>query len=833
MKRTARDRVEAGFVRWGHLVSRHARLTIAAALALGLVLGFQLPRLKVEAGSDAFLHPDDPVRVSYDLFRAQFGRDNVILMAVRPPEIFDLGFLERLRALHLDLERSVAQLDQVTSLINARHSYGRGDELVVEDLLAEWPRDAADLDVLRERALSNPLYRNLLISGDGRATAVLMEMDTWSSRPSELEAISGFEDSPDPAAPDFLSGDEVFAIVDAVRQVMERHDAPGFELYLTGGPAFEATLMTAMQRDILVFVSLSVLIIALLLFVLFRRPSGVILPLLVVALSVVCTIGSMALAGVPMTLPVQVLPSLLLAIGVCGAVHVLTLFFRSIGEGVGREEAIARALGHSGLAVLLTSLTTAGGLASFASAALTPVAHFGVFGPIGVGFALLFTLTLLPALLVVAPLGSRSGSDRSATRWLDRRLGRPLDRSLDRFLIGAGVGALRRPRAVLLVTAALILLAIAGASRLRFSHDSMPWLPEDEPVRVATELVDRLFAGTQSMEALIETGIENGLHDPSVLRRLEQLRAWSESFQRGELRVGKTVSVADVLKEIHQALNENRPEYYAIPGDRRLIAQEFLLFENAGSDDLEEVVDSRFSMASFTFRVPWADAVDDIPFIAEIESHFRQVMGEDARVTMTGGMVVMGRTFHAIIVSMARSYAIAFLVVAPLMVLLLGSLRGGLISMIPNLTPVLLTLGLMGWLDYPLDISTMMIGAVVLSVAVDDTIHLAHNFLREVRASGDPDTAIRRTLETTGRALLFTSIVLTAGFLINTFATMGNLVNLGVFTSFAVATAFLADLLIAPPLLKLVAARGSQPVGTPVPAGQTSAGRPRSREAGD
>ncbi len=158
---------------------------------------------------------------------------------------------------------------------------------------------------------------------------------------------------------------------------------------------------------------------------------------------------------------------------------------------------------------------------------------------------------------------------------------------------------------------------------------------------------------------------------------------------------------------------------------------------------------------------------------------------------------------------MTRSYAIAFLVVAPLMVLLLGSLRGGLISMIPNLTPVLLTLGLMGWLDYPLDISTMMIGAVVLGVAVDDTIHLAHNFLREARASGDPDAAIRHTLQTTGRALLFTSIVLTAGFLTYTFATMGNLVNLGVFTSFAVVTAFLADLLIAPPLLKLVAARSS------------------------
>jgi predicted RND superfamily exporter protein len=165
--------------------------------------------------------------------------------------------------------------------------------------------------------------------------------------------------------------------------------------------------------------------------------------------------------------------------------------------------------------------------------------------------------------------------------------------------------------------------------------------------------------------------------------------------------------------------------------------------------------------------------------------------------------VIGGRIFTAMILSMTKSYTLALLIVTPLMVLLLGSLRGGLIAMIPNLIPIVLTLGLMGWLGFPLDFATMMIGAIILGVAVDDTIHFVQNFQRFYRESGDPEGAVRRTLETTGRAMLFTSIVLAAGFFIWTLATMASVVNLGVFAGFAVIAAFLADVLVAPALMML------------------------------
>jgi predicted RND superfamily exporter protein len=587
----------------------------------------------------------------------------------------------------------------------------------------------------------------------------------------------------------------MFAAVEAVETVVERHRAPGFAPQVTGGPVGNATLMTAMQRDIAVFVGLSLAAIVVLLFAVFRRVSGVVLPLLVVVLALLCTLASMAVAGVPVTLPIQVLPTFLLAVGVCDSVHVLALFYRALDRGTGREEAIGGALGHAGLAIAMTSLTTAGGLASFATAGLAPVMHFGIFGPVGVLFAFAFTVVLLPALVAVVPL--RQGPRRGA-------VARSAVDGWERWLLRCGAFAVRRPVTVLAVSALCVALGVAGATRLRFSWQPMSWFDESAPIRVATELLDRELGGSGSFELLVDAGEDRGLHDPALLHRLDALADFAADFELGGMRAGKTVSAADVLKEIHQALNENRPERYAIPDDRRLVAQEFLLFENTGTDDLEDVVDTRFRLGSFTVRVPDADAMVTVPYLDAVAARFEEVLGGRARVTMTGSMVINARAFHAMIRGMADSYAIALLVISPLMVLMLGSLRGGLVCMIPNVTPVVLTLGLMGWLDVPIDFSTMMSGAIVLSIAVDDTIHFAHGFQRYLALTGDPAAAVRRTLKTTGRAMLFTSVVLACAFLIYAFATMENLVNMGLFTAFAIVSAFLADILLAPALLVLL-----------------------------
>jgi predicted RND superfamily exporter protein len=286
------------------------------------------------------------------------------------------------------------------------------------------------------------------------------------------------------------------------------------------------------------------------------------------------------------------------------------------------------------------------------------------------------------------------------------------------------------------------------------------------------------------------------------MQGLEQLHREVETVEIGDLYVGKTLSLADILKETNRALNENREEFYNIPDNRQLIAQELLLFENSGSDDLEDFVDSRFQVARFTAKMPWVDGVYYSAFINDLKQRFRQVLGDNIDLAVTGMAALLSRTMHASILSMAESYMIAGVVITLMMILLIGNLRIGLAAMIPNLTPIILTLGLIGWFGLPLDVFTILIGSIAIGLAVDDTIHFMHNYRRYHHDTGEVDEAVRQTLLTTGRAMLVTTVVLSIGFFLYMFSNLNNLRNFGLLTGFTIIMALLADFFLAPALMK-------------------------------
>jgi predicted RND superfamily exporter protein len=794
-----RERIESWMAAWGRMVYRRARLVILLVVAAVLALGSQLPQIEFDTSTESFLHGDDPLRVTYDAFREQFGRDDLIVIAIQTDDVFELAFLEKLRAFHDELETEVPNLEEVRSLINARNTRGEGDELVVGDLLEDWPETPAQLAEIRRIALANPLYRDQLISRNGRYTTVLIETNAYSALGGDVDALAGF-DEPEPTeetARDkrpFITGEENAAIVAAVGAIVERYDAPDFRIFTSGTPVMVESLQRAMQTDMARFTGLAVLTIAVFLALLFRRPAGVALPLITVGLSLISTLSVMAIAGYPITLPTQILPSFLLAVGVGYSVHVLVIFFQRRRVGDDKEDAIAFALGHSGLAIVMTCLTTAGGLVSFAAAELAPIAAFGVFAPVGVVIALLFTLVLLPAFTAVFPMREKREPAGRVNLVFSQRL-----------LVRTGDFATAHAPAITLVSAGLLCAALLGASLLRFSHNPIEWFPEDDPFRQSADLLNRELRGALFMELLVDTGRENGLQDPEILKRMEEVRSYASGIQLRDIYVGKTIGLTDVVKETHQALNENRSEYYEIPDDPLLVAQELLLFENSGSDDLEDLVDSRFSKGRMTMKVPFVDAVQYRDFIETTTVRFAEILGDDVELTVTGLMVIMGRTINAVIGTMVRAYVIALAIITPLLILLIGRVRIGLVAMIPNLTPIILTLGLMGWIGIPIDAFTLLIGSIAIGLAVDDTIHFMHNFRRYFEASGDVRQAVHETMTSTGQALLYTSLVLSAGFFIYMFATMNNLFYFGLLTGLTIILAFLADVILAPALMMLVA----------------------------
>jgi predicted RND superfamily exporter protein len=268
--------------------------------------------------------------------------------------------------------------------------------------------------------------------------------------------------------------------------------------------------------------------------------------------------------------------------------------------------------------------------------------------------------------------------------------------------------------------------------------------------------------------------------------------------------VGKVFSINDILKETNQALHGNDAAYYTIPQDRKTIAQELLLFENSGSDDLERIVDSRFSRTRITIKVPWVDLVIIDRFVKEVRAQFKKEFPPDIDVAITGLTPIMGKTITEAMHSMARSYVVAFIVISILMVVLVGDLKLGLLSMIPNLLPIVVVIGIMGMAKVPMDMTALMIGSIAIGLVVDDTMHFMYNFRKYFYMTGDAIQAVESTLLGTGRAMLFTSIILSSSFFILMTATLRNSITFGFYTGLAIVLALLADFLIAPALMTLV-----------------------------
>ena len=268
--------------------------------------------------------------------------------------------------------------------------------------------------------------------------------------------------------------------------------------------------------------------------------------------------------------------------------------------------------------------------------------------------------------------------------------------------------------------------------------------------------------------------------------------------------VADAVSIREIVEETHQALNENRSEMRRVPDSRNAVAQELLLFEQSGSDDTEELVDAEYRMTRLNLRIPFVDALLFPDFLEDASAVIANRLDGRATFQITGLMTLLSDIFDAVIVSMSRSYVFAFCVITPLMMLLLGSLRRGLVSMVPNLLPIVAVLAVMGWGRIAIDTTTMMVGAMVIGIAVDDTIHFMHKFHRYFEQSGNVEASVCETLRTTGSALLFTTFVLIAGFSVFGLSEMANMRIFGLLSAFAAAVALLADVLIAPALLAVV-----------------------------
>jgi predicted RND superfamily exporter protein len=338
---------------------------------------------------------------------------------------------------------------------------------------------------------------------------------------------------------------------------------------------------------------------------------------------------------------------------------------------------------------------------------------------------------------------------------------------------------------------------------LKFSHHHKNIFPETMTIRQDEDFIDKQLKGMLSVEVVLDTKKENGLYDPKVLQKMDDLSQELLKIKDGEVFIGKVRSMLDILKETNQALHENDPAFYTIPGERALIAQELFLFENSGSDDLEKIVDSQFRKTRISIKIPWLEVIQIDALATDIYNRFQARFQGLADISITGMSPLMGTTVSAAIRSMKKSYVVAFFIISILMILLVGDFKLGLLSMIPNLFPILFVMGIMGAFNVMVDLNALMICSIAIGLVVDDTMHFMYNYRKYYEITGDATQAVRETFLSTGRALLITSIVLSANFFIFLFATFTSTHKFGFFTGLVIILALLADFIIAPALMVL------------------------------
>ncbi len=800
-----RAKIETVFEDMTRKIYRNRFKTLFLMLMLIGYLGSQISNLSIDTSTEEMLHKNDPSRIEYNKFKDQFGNSEYSLIMVETPEIFTPVFLSKLKALHQELDDSVPHLYKITSLLNVRSTRGDGDTLLVDDLLKDWPERKYDLAEIKKFAEKNAFYMNSILSENMRNTTLVVE-----TRAEITDSAGGDEDS-DGFGDDFedaetdaavtdttikmlssLSPTQNAFIKDTISLIIKRYQTPDFKISYTGGAVMVDAFNRETDNNMKKFTILTTSAIILFLIVLFRRFTGVFFPIFIVSSSTMSTMGIMVLSGTSISMMTTVIPAFLTAVGIADSIHVLAIFYRTIQEGKTKEDAICYAMGHSGFAILMTSVTTAASLLSFSFAEIATIADMGIFASIGVILALVYTIILLPALIAIVPVRFKPVENEKKKSIV-----------MDKVLLFFANLSTTHPVKIVGICIMLTIVSVYYITDLKFASNIVNYFPDDYPAKIDLKTIEKQLNGTLSVEVIVDTEIVDGVHDPVILKKIETLSEKIIQIQNDELHVGKITSIIDIVKETNQALHGNDAHYYKIPQEKKTVSQVLFMFENSGSDDLEEITDNQFRKARVTIKTKWADSVVYKHFIKDIEEMFNQEFQGKAKITVTGISALLARTIPAAMHSMAKSYVIALVVITFFMLILVGDVKLGLLSMFPNLLPIIMVMGLIRVCGLDLDINTLFIGSIAIGLVVDDTIHFMYNFRKYYHIYGDSKKAIEETLLGTGRALLITSIVLCANFFTLLTGSLNNTKIFGLFTGLVIIFALLADFILAPALMTL------------------------------
>jgi predicted RND superfamily exporter protein len=783
------ERLSALFGQIGAWSFDHRWIVFAACLVILGASVLLASRARFDNSFEAYFNKDDLVYADYQEYRDNFGSDEMAYILYeapgRPHGPFDLEVMRKIQSLTEALEEEVPFLNEVTSLANVEFIEGVPDGIEIYELLEDFPESQEALLEIRDKVLGKPLYVGGLVSADARYAAIILEMDRSSIDPLEEIRL-------DPEGGDGLANLYPQASYHPIEDILARPEYEGIVFHHAGDVALNAIYNEVIAGDGSKLAGIAFCVIAGLLYFFFRRPIGVIGPLAVVFLSIMVCLAFVVLMDWRLDLFFIMLPTLLIAVGVACSVHIIAEFRAYHAELGDRREAVRRTLYLVGTPCLLTSLTTAAGFASMSIAPIKAISHFAIYGAVGVVASFALTVTLL---FVFLSFGRHKRGSKATDEEMLRAKG---GRFFQAALAAIARFDIRFRKSIMAVFALLFIVAALGMARLRVDSNFMNEFSPEEPVRQSIEYVDEIMGGTSSFVYLFDAGESDGIKNPAVLREMARFQA--EADTHTDL-VKKSYSVGDVLMDLNRSFNEGDLAYHVLPETRELVAQYLLLYEMSGGEEVEEYVSGDFSRASLELRLKMVDSSELAKLAEALEAHLAEHPPEASSVRVTGIGALWLQLMDYITQSQIRGFLLAFTLIGALLCFVFRSVKIGLIAMVPNLSPVVLTLGVMGWIELPLDYVRLLIATVAIGISVDYTIHHMTRFDLEFGRRGSYREAHFAAMADVGRALVITSVVLVLGFLVFHFSRLDSTASFGTLLATTVFVALVADFLLMPALV--------------------------------
>ncbi|MEK7322424.1 MAG: MMPL family transporter [Pseudomonadota bacterium] len=748
-------------------IINHPRRVIAATLLLVVVAAAGLARLQQTADYRIYFNPDDPHLAAAEALQETYVRsDNVLfVLAPRDGQVFSadtLGAVKTLTAKAWKLPYG----QRVDSLTNFQYSYADGDTLVVRDLV---PDPAAinetERRAVRDIALQEPALARRLISPDGKVTGINVTVNLPRLHPDQ----------------------ENREVADAARALAAEIKAayPQLDIHVTGVVMMNNAFPEASERDMATLIPIMFALIIVVLWGLMRSWSATVITVVILACSILVAMGIAGWLGIKLSPASGSAPIIILTVVVADCAHMLTHILHLMRhEGKSHYAALDEALRVNAKAVVLTSVTTAVGFLSMNFSDAPPFRDLGNITAVGVVVALLMTLVFLPALLALWPLRVKPAA-------VSRK---------DLFMVRVADFVVSRRRPLLWGVTVVSLVIVAFVPRNQLDDQFVKYFDESIEVRQATDFTTRNLTGISLIEYSLPAGEAGGISEPDFLRYLDMFAIW----YRAQPEVKHVDAFSDVMKRLNKNMHGDDPAAYRLPEQRELAAQYLLLYELSlpYGLDLNNQINVDKSATRMTVLV--GDVTNNQ--LLALEERARQWQSTHLPAAMqapgVGWSIMFSHIAERNIHSMLQGTPLAIVLISILLMFAFRSVKLGLLSLLPNVLPALLTFGIWGMLVGQIGLAASIITAMTLGVVVDDTIHLISTFLYARRERGlAPEDAMRFALSTSGWGIVVMSTVLFAGFMVLSFSTFQVNSVVGLLSAITILGALTLDFLLTPALV--------------------------------